>query len=347
MYKKNTFAALPKPISSYKFKNVNFSIFLVKDLFNPKWENGKLLKILKRARASYNIYGNVPLLDEFDKKSLIYLIKAEYSEHSKKTKMEEWLSIRFTPGGGTPEITEDLLRIELNKKPLFDWVTNNTNKLQIENFISISRLCRISPKIQNSSFQKNIKQIKNKYTFISFVLANFEFLKHKHKFGPYKYVTGLFRKDLLEKKLIVKINGIYYPHFIEAHKHLKFDSLKVGVCRNDFTYSYPGYFLNLSDLKQLLEKMVDVRSIDIKTLRHYLKISKLERITDLDLNKHSKHLGKLLTVKNKIKHSKLLGKDLRVLLDKYVADGPKFMAMPIDNWKKDILFIFKKIPTII
>ena len=87
---------LTAPALSCTARGILFSVYKAKDLHNPRWLDKNLYKILLILRRSYYKYGKRPLIDEYDGKSAIYLVRA------KKGPYEEWLSFRFTPNDGKP-----------------------------------------------------------------------------------------------------------------------------------------------------------------------------------------------------------------------------------------------------
>jgi hypothetical protein len=169
---------LPTPIKTELLAGAKLSVYLAKDFFKSEWSSKKALKILKQARRSYLRYGNVPLLDKYDRKSLIYLVRAEYKvKIDKKTlPVEEWLSVRFVPGYGKPLLTEDFAHCIANNKPL-KYLFKKKLFPETKNFsrhiATLSRLCKIPPKILDSNWSQTIPGLKkNKYTLHSFCLAN-------------------------------------------------------------------------------------------------------------------------------------------------------------------------------
>ena len=340
--------ALPAAVYSCSFKDIKFSVYLVKDISEKRWRHPALLKLLKHARKSYSIYGNVPLVDNNDRKSAVYLIRALYIHTHEKQKnlMEEWISIRFTPGHGEPFSTEDFSRSLYNSGSVIS--AFKKYRASHKNFVSMSRLCRITPRLSphNTAYNGEQSLQKNKYTIICFALANMVFLKSLRDNAKYQYISGLFREELIKKKLTITTNSQTIPRFILAHKTLSCPSHAITLKRDTYAYSYPAYFLNIRDLEKVFKKIRANGKLTVATMRHYLNIQvnhPRQNITSLAGNK----LGNLLTVKGKLKHSSLTGKRLRTMINETVADGPKLMVMPLAEWQKDITELVKKIPTLL
>src|SRR3989344_9690300 len=69
------------------------------------------INLICEARKSYLVYGEVPLLDEYDEKSTIYLATARYPVEGSSMFTEEHITMRLVPANGNfgePSGTEDL-----------------------------------------------------------------------------------------------------------------------------------------------------------------------------------------------------------------------------------------------
>src|SRR3989344_4140227 len=144
---------LPSPISSWKVGLAKFDVFRVKDLFDSRWPNEVLYRILVDARGSYYVYGSRPPIDSFDNKSASYLVKVVYPYSAggvieDKNFLEEWLSDRLVPGSSKPDGNGELDYFIHDGKHMNYWMRklffrDNENYL---NYIAASnRMCVIPP----------------------------------------------------------------------------------------------------------------------------------------------------------------------------------------------------------
>ena len=117
---------LREPVASFKNKEAVFDVFRATDLYQNKWNKKSFFEIVCECRRAYQRYGDVPLIDEYDKKSIIYLCRSRFllkiSGVKRKIPMEEWLSIRFIPADESPESTEDLDQYTYKNKDIGYWV---------------------------------------------------------------------------------------------------------------------------------------------------------------------------------------------------------------------------------
>ncbi len=98
-------SALPAPTAQYAAPGVEFDVYRAKGLHRNRWNSRALKEIVLACRNSYARYGDRPLLDEYDKKAAIYLVRARYpvaNLQSPAGSLQEWLSIRMVPGDGKP-----------------------------------------------------------------------------------------------------------------------------------------------------------------------------------------------------------------------------------------------------
>lgn len=327
---------LPAPIKTVTMAGAKFYVYLVKDFFQNKY-NEECLKILKTARASYLRYGNVPILDQYDSKSLIFLVKTVYKTRyeNKEIPTEEWLSLRFTPGYGSPEFTEDFSHVLVKnnsikstfKKILFPEVKNFSKHI-----ISISRLCKIPPKFISKKITTPLYLKKNKYTLHSFYLLNKVFIERKITGNDFSYITLLMRDEVLNKSLSTKkINNLKIL-LRDSHKVLGLKNpADIRIKRYMFTYKFPGYFLNTNDVTKLLKKLLHNGDITTKTLKHYSD-NEYKNIRSLKFA----HMGKIFSEKGKLKFSNISANKLRTISNKEIKDGPKLKIAPLKNWIKTI-----------
>jgi hypothetical protein len=337
-------SASPFLVHEIVINGVVFSTFLAKNFFRPSWSNSYLLSLVKRARKSYLRYGSVPLIDGYDSKSLVLLVRATYFHkfNNKNVKLTEWFCLRFTPGEGLPEITEDFLLSVSGKKNLKHHIVKTFGLEHLKHFVSMSRICRITPSDNTGNFTLSA----NRYTLASFVLANRAFLSHNHQYGPFKYISGLFRPELLKNKFSVSLNGKKYPRYSAANNSLSIKGIgKIKIDRNFYIYSYPSYFLNLDGTYLCLKKLAAKKILTKQTLEVYLGHNCLSSMANF--KSHSHKLGKFLAAKGRLQFSKISGNQLRQILNKKVKDGPSLKIMKTSLWNKDINYIFSNLKKIV
>jgi hypothetical protein len=243
--RENSDDALPAPASSARLGRARFFIYRVKREDERHVPNARLHALLTEARKTYERYGDVPKIDEYDKKSAIYIGKAVYPVRvgSRQMLNEEWLSLRFIPAGGSPRYTEDLLVSRVGKKALLPILRRNMCNNEpgcAKRFVTLSRLCRIAP-----------KRGKNRYTPQLFALMNRQFLTDAENAGAtYATLTALLQPRLIDRALSVKGNR---PPFVRAERTLRLKKEeRLGIDRTLLSYRYPGYFLRMDELAKRL-----------------------------------------------------------------------------------------------
>lgn len=350
---------LPEPSYVYKKDDVVFSVYKVKDYFNEKWLDEKLKRLVFKLRGTFLRYGNVPLFDEYDRKSAVYLVKASSSidtSDGKKIICDEWISVRFVPSDGEPNLSEDLDVCLIKDKTFFDFFDNDPSinkKYHSKNIVTISRLCGMKNVNFNSVKSENISfPNKLQYTTDSFAVLCDVFLNEiEEKKLPFQLVTCLMRPDFVKKFMIENDNDdvIKFPLTL-AKDFLKLPGNHIKIDRKYLSYRYPGYFLKGEHLLNFLHKLIREKRISIISLKKYLghdfDINMLNKIFYRSklkfLNKLSK-LGDLLSVEGVIEGSTLTGDELRKILDKEVADAPNLYLMDIPEWNKDIKLLLKNL----
>src|SRR5438552_1669450 len=84
---------LPKPDSVYSGSGAEFQVYKAKDWAKPKWKSSALKQLLLYSRKTYLRYGDRALLDKYDAKASIYLVKVSYMAEG--VAIDEWLSVRM------------------------------------------------------------------------------------------------------------------------------------------------------------------------------------------------------------------------------------------------------------
>lgn len=321
-----------QPVQKYAVENTVFLIYKAKDLYNPKWNSGLLKKITIEARKSYLRYGKVPLLDSYDKNAAIYLCRAIDS------RSEEWLSLRFIPGQTGASPLEDLGQYICKDEPiaksiskkLLPGVKNFESKL-----VAISRICGISPYLQSQPEAKN-HLLPLRYTGKSFILINKVFFSSSN----FTYLIGVFRRELLQKLLVFNQNtSVRLP---AAHKVLGCSSGDIRLNRDLLANQFPGYFLNVYQIIDLLESLVKQGSLSIQTIKRFVKLydsnlkNKVKGKRYGEILKMLQGLNKLLLISGRIPNSKMTGDDLRDLVARHVDDGPDLRIATVAHWQKQL-----------
>ncbi len=321
-----------KPIKECKVGPAVFTLFIAKNLYNPKWNSEVLKKITLEARRSYLRYGKVPLTDSYDKRAAVYLCRVTYAS------AEEWLCVRFVPGSVTSNFLEDMSHYfykgksisHLIKQKLFFGKTNWQNRL-----VSMSRLCGVLPYFVGGG-KKTKLHGSLKYSSEALVLINKEFFS-KHNFS---YLSAVFRLELLKK--ILHSGSSISLSLSEAHKTLGCRPEDIYLNRNTSAYYFPGYFLNLPQMVELLEKLVKEKKLTVGSIKNYIKSyaynfnKKIKNKKYAEILKMTAGIDKLLLAPGKISGSKISGNELRALVEKNVADGPKLKIIAVDKWKKQL-----------
>ncbi len=298
---------------SYNFPNFKVVITLAKPC-GKKWKNKNLQKKVLACRKAYLRYGKVPLLDKFDKKSDVYLIECSAKQNG--FKKPEYFSIRFVHAGKkNPYATEDFLHFGHKNISLESILKKH--KIKLLSLVTISKFCRQKTKPTNLKFTK-----------LAFCLANKFFLETRPEI---KYLTGLFRNEVINKSLTK--NSL--PEFTKANTIFR-SNLKIN--RSVSAYKFPGYFLNLPNLKLAIKNLENSRQISKPTLNFYLGKQLAAKILSTGNLKipETKLLPKLLLTSGHLKHSQISGERLREILNTEVNDGPDFYFLHKEPWLNSI-----------
>ena len=339
---------LDSAIAVYKIDGALFHVYRAKSLHSLKWESAALKRLVAHARDSYLRYGSVPPFDKYDNKSAVYITRVQYT-HRCKTQtyypIEEWLSMRFIPSDGLPEYTEDLLFSLCEGKPLVDWLkakcTENTEKI-VDQIITLSRICSIPPCINGIAVNQNVQlPLKLQYTGISFALMNKVFLE-EYKFQTrHRYITGMFREELINRVLTLESEQGRIPQFTYGYEFIgQNDPSVITLNRSSApVYDFPAYFLKTDQHHDALYNLWKKGSIATDTFAYYVK-------TDFDVHEWMDDigifqqilpkLGALLTAKGFLSGSSITGEQMRLILNDCVDDGPQLRMMQIEVWSKSI-----------
>lgn len=340
------------PIAQYSFEGVLIQIYRVKNLHSSEWNSPQLKQYLMHARQSYLRYGHVPLIDDFDMKSEIYITRVTYSikNDSLSYPVEEWLSMRFVPSDGNPRYTEDLLYCLCKDKPLIQWLSESNfsgTKNSAQHMIAISRICSIPPrKIPKYKYKKDVFFPERlHYTAISFALMNKTFLDNQNSsLKYYKHMTGIFRDEFIDKILTARtLEKEIVPDFTFGYKLLGLNDIHALTLNRSapllYPYHFPNYFFQIDELHKALGNLYSHESITRETLIHYMgeEAHPDKWIHNLDYFKRiSPKLEHMLTVIGPLYGASITGEKMRAVLDREVGDGPKLRIMNMDAWQNSI-----------
>lgn len=349
---------LPAPILTRVFPSSIIEVHSAKGLHDSKWSHENIQRLVAEARKSYRAYGeDIPLFDSYDPKSAIYLARVVSSDE--RGVGEEWFSLRFVPGLGSPVSNEDInfyvYSEEDNKapKPIIQALTSRLFELEglsDEEALAIiatqSRFCKIGYQIlrsvEGSSSQPPRRKGKsNKNAALSFALMNRQFYEDTRLLDtPPSVLTCQMHEDLSDEILSFKRNDetVTMP-FTPAHVLLDLERSQVRLDRQNqqvYAYQVPGYFLKLDSLAKVLRSLVDGGELSYDTLSEYVSgASNSDQLQDMFNNpkiKHFKRLGELLGIKGNIPRSNITGEQLKVQLNRGVEDGPIWRVMLFEPW---------------
>jgi len=326
-------------ITHDKIRQLEFNVYKAKDFYNSQWLDKYLKEQTANARKSFLRYGHVPAFDVYDTKAAVYIASVKDGDTT------EWLSIRFVPGAGFPKGTSDLEECLFNGQTARNWLTVDSELFgDYDNFlsqiVSISKICGFS-----ESGKNNIAEYWGlKYTLKLFVLINKHFIADALESNlPFYYIMGLFRDELIKKKLTFEVEDTHIPRFTPTHKTLGLPANKVCLNRNSLAYQFPAYFLEMEDVRGALQELVANNKISKKTIEYYLghKIDIDEPwISGTFLKNRQisrlKNLGRFLITEGKLRDSSMTGEQLRRFLDLHVRDGAKSKMMKFESWQQDI-----------
>lgn len=336
---------LPTPDSTYITKHATFEVYRAKDLYNKKWRNSVLHKLVGFARTSYGRYGLRSLFDEYDLKAAIYLARATYEQktsHGGREVVSEWLSVRMVPGDGEfkgvgePELytfkntpVSELLRQKMKLSKGKFW----------SHIVSDSRMCGIHPyAVTKNNKVVRVPTERHQYTAECMALMQAQFMVD---FSPstlsFQYVSAIVKPEIRDKVITLRKKKLAAkPNFISAHKTLGLSkAAEVTVDRSAYTYQFPRYWLNMKELKSLLHGLVGKKKLSEETFKHYLLGHSLDSVNG-EIN-----LGNMLAVKGPLVKASITGSKLRELVDKHVSDTPELQIIPINAWRRGFLRLLK------
>lgn len=341
-------ALMPAPHRQYTIDNVSYDVFCVKRAHDITRDEIAWRFVLE-ARHSYLRYGDVPLSDNYDPKSVVYLVRAKYVhvEQAVQIPVEEWLSVRFVPSDGLPQLSEDLQTCTVDGESLGRVLGTKLAKKDAV-AVSISRLCAIRP-YSTGGLQQNFPH--QLHAGISFALANKAFIEdHIGVSQSVALFTMMSCTSLVEKVLCFESSEktIYLrPHLVQE---LLGEGAQITLNRNVLSYKYPRYFLANDSLLALISHLVDHGVLSRETIETYLQVSlSPEQLMALIQTDKSfarallTDLGSLFTCTGRVAGTSITGDQLRSLIDQYVPDLPQVYAMPTALWKQELRRFLKAV----
>lgn len=349
--------ALPKPLAVWRLprRGARFELYRAKGLGTGQWDNAALFGCTLLARRSYRRYGEVPVLDSYDEKSAVYLVRARYRNffpgQQRYFALEEWLSVRFIPASGSPPGTSDFDECsyqgegvklqEAIKERLFRGHADF-----LDGVVTISKVCGIHPYYAAQQEKDHGPPLaeRHKYTDVCFALINKQFLED-YAGHPFRYLTGLFRDELIGKSLAVQApTGEQLPEFTPAYATLGCAPSDIRLNRDASTYLFPGYFLRADQMIELLAVYINTESLPLSALHEYIPVESEDELLSLARQplraiEGLRRLGMLLHGVPGTGGE--VGQKLRGLFDRFAADGPQLKIMERRRWNESIERFFQ------
>jgi hypothetical protein len=319
----------------------------ISQLHYPEFLSSDYRSLLKKARKTFSMHGNVPPIDAYDAKSSIFLVAITYNLNyqDKIIPTKEWLSIRFIPFSGNPIGDENIdlylpSGIEVADFHCLEqltWNDSNHTKsskcLSTQRLYTISRLCAIRPQPLISISKQEFKQAlatlrpsnKNKFTGLAFAAGCHAFLETLKNLNIKDAVLATQMHDSLYNQLNL------YPeksplNLLSASEFLDHPAKQIHINRSryqNYAYRYASYFLNSSQLTQSLIYLVNRGIIPTTQLFNLLPehISPTDFI-DSPKPKYLKYLGPVLASPTEATKFNVPHQQVIDYLEKNVADGP-------------------------
>lgn len=320
---------VPAPVLHVSQDDVVFDVYLAKET-QARWKNSVLQKLVYEARRTFLRYGDVPSEDAYDHKSWVYLARARYDGY------EEWMSIRFVPAQGAPELTEDLLSLTLDgfslDVPMKAKARREERHIDIQ---SISRLSAIRPyRIDRGHDVKH----KQQYTAQCFALMNIAHMDRLTQLHHEGMVSMMCHPRLVSRLQLHPEHNNLFPR--RAHAYLGLHETALRFNRSLLAYQYPTYFLDIEALLTLLASLQKEKHISQKTLSHYahvdqspLELIRLYKHDPMTCLQELRHLGNLISTDDMLVGGNLTGEDIRILIDTFVDEGPSVYMADVYDWR--------------
>lgn len=315
---------LPFPISIYSNGNAEFSIYRARDMLRDRWNDDALKQLILSCRESFWVYGQRLLLDDYDMKAAIYLIKVSYELDN--VGVCEWLSIRMVPGQGQPEGVLEPELYYLNGERL-DLVIKDRilggSKDFWSRIVSSSRMCGI--KSQTLSGYK--LDWKNRFTAQCFALIHKQFVIDYPI--DYEYVTAIIGEEFIYNTLTVfQKNKIAQPLFYKASDLLNIEQDTIKLDRSIYAYNFPTYWFNRLDLLELINVLIKAGLITPETLNCYFGVDNIDSISEDNLI----NMAAMFNSKEKLAGATIDGVELQKIANDKLPERPSLRITPVRSW---------------
>lgn len=332
---------LPEPSSVYSYDGANFAVYLARDF--KGWISEDLKDMVEMARFSYYRYGKRKLLDEYDDKSAIVLVRATYKIEKEKRifLVSEWLSSRLVDGGGMPIGVGEPEIYSYKNEPVDRWLGRNILRQPDywKSIASTSRMCGIHPYFENESDENSglILTTKHMYTAICFALI-YKLLMAEADNKGFQYFTGIILNRFVASSLTVYRGGLKAaPYFVPAYDLLECYPDEIKLNRNIYAYQYPTYWLNAAELSLVLINLIKGGQLSDYSIKKYAAPDfSFREIFSRGFYSKLEQLGGLLTVQGPIEGSLITSDDLRKIIDEKVSDGPELKITRVEKWNESI-----------
>lgn len=289
-------------------------------------------RVLAEARKSYGMYGEVPLIDDYDMfKAHNYAVGFAVEENGQVRQKITFL--RYVPYEGIPFSNEDFDNYVVSqpdgkKTSLIQAVRRATGDVWADKrIVTQSRLCTLD----TMPVLDQTKRQDNKHLPLGFALASLQFFEDTGIEGA--VISGQLHTKLSDEKL--NYQGMVLP-FAYAHEFLGTDKNAVNINQDkQETYKhrlrYAGYCLDVPALVAGIESLVENGSIKNESEldqffpidKPWHKVKERKSMSDWSL------FGKMLVdVENANGNRQLIDKLLAKV--KEVPDGPRLRLMHQD-----------------
>ncbi|MGE5041411.1 MAG: hypothetical protein ACM3IJ_00735 [Candidatus Levyibacteriota bacterium] len=329
--------SLPRPVHTEKIAGGNFSLYRAKELFVPEWGNFAAQALVTEARKSYQLYGDIPLLDRFDQKAAVYLTQVTFQD-DKERPANEWFTVRFVPGEGEPYSSEDLEFYSFSeegnmhsvKKAMVErlpQVAGFSEEDLLSKTAAVSRLGAVRGYYDNGDEMESAGR-GSKYVGISFALMNMQFLKDARHFMDVRLMTSQIHDSLRRVLSYPPLSGKYSMPFTPGYNMLRVEPEAIRVDRTNpdvYAKDFPSYFYDLGSLGAAFRNFIRDGSLSYEDALRYIPQQVLDRDVKRPAINLFRNAGKLL--------GQLSNEQLDVI-DKTVPDATELCIMDAGDWKR-------------
>ncbi len=364
---------LPRPDHIETVGESTCSIYTAKTIHSTKWRRKVLYRLVVEARKKYQYYygEDVPLHDEYDAKSAVYLalVSVPAIKNNKRVLKKKWYSLRFVPTAREPFSSEDIdYYVHINhhgkKTPVVELIHKKVPLFKkkpreeiYEYMYTHSRFCSITTYIDKSAKSAGSIEHSNPsggsphmYAGLAYALMNKLFIEDLEENGIPAHIMTSQSNTIMTDVILSFSRGnkrITLP-FQKARTHLSIEDghhLAIDRQRSMYAYPCPGYFLDMVDVMKVLQKLHDENRLPKKVVQKFLPRGRsFNAVAKNPVIRDFRFLGRLFTHEGQIEGASIDSKELCDILDKEVKDAPELYIMLIEEWKKGIdeLLIFAK-----